>query len=130
MMVLMNNEIEREAARLIDIRAMKETLEQELAKLRVLQQQVQKVLATYRDQTTGFNSLVTRQSGESTAAIAALTPLAASASRDALKKLRKLVESLLKKPGATPPPGTVTVPLKQPSRLYDLLNPAYGAARL
>lgn len=129
MMLLMNNEIEIETARLIDIRAMKEMREQQLAKLKLLQKNVQNVLNTYRDQTSGFRSLITRQSDQSTTAISVLTPLATSITNDDLQKLDNIVRYLLMKPGAPPPPADKQLtPLKQPSRLFDLLNKAYGSA--
>ena len=105
--------------------------EKERAKCQELQRQVQQALATYRAQTSGVHSLVTRQSAESTAAIIVLTPLATSGVFEDLTKLRRVVEYLLRKPGAvSPPPGTVHMPLKQRSRLNDLLTTAYNAARL
>ena len=104
--------------------------EKNLAKLRVLQKNVKQALATYRDQTTGFKSMITRQSKESTDAIAELTSLTSSTSVQDLSKLQTTVEYLLKKPitdGASV--NRLLAPLKQPSRLYDLLHPAYLAAR-
>ncbi|MFM7633366.1 MAG: hypothetical protein ACKO65_08445 [Betaproteobacteria bacterium] len=104
--------------------------EKNLAKLRVLQQKVKQALATYRDQTTGFKSMITRQSKESTDAIAALTPLVSSSSVQDMYALQGLVEFLLKKP--TTDEDFVRprlTRLKQPSRLYDLLHPAYLSAR-
>jgi hypothetical protein len=91
---------------------------------------VKQALATYRDQTTGFKSLVTRQSTESTAAIAELTSLVSSTSVQDLSKLQATVEYLLKKPVTDAAAVNRSLaPLKQPSRLFDLLNPAYLAAR-
>ena len=104
--------------------------EKNLAKLRVLQKNVKQALATYRDQTTGFKSMITRQSKESTDAIAELTSLTSSTSVQDLSKLQTTVEYLLKKPitdGASV--NRLLAPLKQPSRLYDLLHPAYLAMR-
>jgi hypothetical protein len=104
--------------------------EKNLAKLKVLQKNVKQALATYRDQTTGFKSMITRQSTESTDAIAELTSLTSSTSVQDLSKLQTTVEYLLKKPitdGASV--NRLLAPLKQPSRLYDLLHPAYLAAR-
>jgi hypothetical protein len=127
MMVMVNDENEREAARLIDIRAMKEAQQQDLIRLQALQQRVKKVLDTYHEQTSGFSGMFTRQSNESTAATQALKPLAESKNPEEMKKLEALVKYLLKKQGAaTSPVNTVTQPLKQPSRLFDLLNPAYS----
>lgn len=127
LMVLVNEENEREAARLIDIRAMRETQQQDLARLQALQQRVKKAITTYHDQTSGFSGMFTRQSSESTAATQALKPLSESKNPEDLKKLESLVKYLLKKPGATSSPiNTVTQPLKQPSRLYDMLNPVYS----
>ncbi|MFM8464143.1 MAG: hypothetical protein ACKOA0_08610, partial [Burkholderiaceae bacterium] len=104
--------------------------EKNLAKLRVLQQKVKQVLATYRDQTTGFKSMITRQSKESTDAIAALTPLVSSTSVQDMSLLQGLVEYLLKKPlSDSAPMMNKLVPLKQPSRLYDLLHPAYMSSK-
>lgn len=104
--------------------------EKNQAKLRALQQKVKQVLATYRDQTTGFKSLVTRQSTESTSAIAELTSLVSSTSVQDLSKLQATVEYLLKKPVTDAAAVNRSLaPLKQPSRLFDLLNPAYLAAR-
>jgi len=104
--------------------------EKNQAKLRALQQKVKQALATYRDQTTGFKSLVTRQSTESTAAIAELTSLVSSTSVQDLSKLQATVEYLLKKPVTDAAAVNRSLaPLKQPSRLFDLLNPAYLAAR-
>jgi hypothetical protein len=104
--------------------------EKNLAKLKVLQKNVKQALATYRDQTTGFKSLVTRQSTESTAAIAELTSLVSSTSVQDLSKLQATVEYLLKKPVTDAAAVNRSLaPLKQPSRLFDLLNPAYLAAR-
>jgi hypothetical protein len=104
--------------------------EKNLAKLRVLQKNVKQALATYRDQTTGFKSMITRQSKESTDAIAELTSLTSSTSVQDLSKLQATVEYLLRKPitdGASV--NRLLAPLKQPSRLYDLLHPAYLAMR-
>ena len=127
MMVLANEENEREAARLIDIRAMKETQQLELAKLQSLQERVREVLNTYNDQTSGFSGMFTRQSSESTAAIQALKPFSVSKNPEDLKKMDSLVKYLLQRPGATSSPvNTVKQPLKRPSRLYDLLNPVYS----
>jgi uncharacterized sporulation protein YeaH/YhbH (DUF444 family) len=104
--------------------------EKNLAKLRVLQQKVKQALATYRDQTTGFKSMITRQSKESTEAIAALTPLVSSSSAQDMSKLQGLVEFLLKKPITDEDFARPNLSrLKQPSRLYDLLHPAYLTAR-
>lgn len=110
--------------------AFTELQEKNQAKLRALQQKVKQVLATYRDQTTGFKSLITRQSTESTAAIAELTSLVSSTSVQDLSKLQATVEYLLKKPVTDiAAVNRSLAPLKQPSRLFDLLNPAYLAAR-
>jgi len=127
LIIAMNDENEKELARLIDIRKLKLAEETENTNLILLQKKVQAVLSTYKSQTTGLNKFVTRQSSESTAAIAEMTPLAASANMEDKKRLKSLVEFLLKKPGATSPPapGKVTRPLNQPSRLFDLLGPAY-----
>ena len=104
--------------------------EKNLAKLRVLQQKVKQALATYRDQTTGFKSMITRQSKESTEAIAALTPLLSSSSAQDMSTLQGLVEFLLKKPITDEDFARPRLtPLKQPSRLYDLLHPAYMSGK-
>jgi hypothetical protein len=104
--------------------------EKNLAKLRVLQQKVKQALATYRDQTTGFKSMITRQSKESTEAIAALTPLVSSSSAQDMSKLQGLVEFLLKKPITDEDFVRPSLSrLKQPSRLYDLLHPAYMSGK-
>lgn len=97
-------------------------------KLGLLQERVKSVLTTYKSQTTGFNKLVTRQSKESTAAIAALTPLVNSLAIKDKENLKGLVEFLLKKPGSTVPSAAPMMkPLNQPSRLYSLLEPAYSS---
>ena len=127
LMIAMNDENEKDLARLIDIRKLKLEEENENANLILLQRNIQSVLAIYKSQTSGFNKLITKQSSESTAAIAEMAPLAASVTVEDRNRLKQLVEFLLRKPGAVSPPvqSKVARPLNQPSRLFDLLGPAY-----
>jgi hypothetical protein len=129
LMIAMNDENEKELARLIDIRKLKLEEENENTNLILLQKNIQGALAAYKNQTTGFNKFITKQSSESTAAIAEMLPLVASVSVEDRKRLKHLVEFLLRKPGAISPPAPSKVarPLNQPSRLFDLLGPAYKA---
>jgi hypothetical protein len=125
-MQLANMELEREMAALIDIRAMEEDRQNEIRRNKALAVRVQSVLETYKSQTSGFRSLITSQSDESTAAIAALNSLISATSYTDLFQFRNLVEYLLKVRNKVPQglnPGLKQ--LKDPSRLHGLLNPAY-----
>ena len=125
-MQLANMELEREMAALIDIRAMEEDRQNEIRRNKALAVRVQSVLETYKSQTSGFRSLITSQSDESTAAIAALNSLISATSYADLFQFRNLVEYLLKVRNKVPQglnPGLKQ--LKDPSRLHGLLNPAY-----
>jgi hypothetical protein len=125
-MQLANMELEREMAALIDIRAMEEDRQNEIRRNKALAVRVQTVLETYKSQTSGFRSLITSQSDESTAAIAALNSLISATSYTDLMQFRKLVEYLLKVSSKVPQGmNSGLKQLKDPSRLHGLLNPAY-----
>jgi len=125
-MQLANMELEREMAALIDIRAMEEDRQNEIRRNKALAVRVQTVLETYKSQTSGFRSLITSQSDESTAAIAALNSLISATSYTDLMQFRKLVEYLLKVSSKVPQGMNSSLKqLKDPSRLHGLLNPAY-----
>jgi hypothetical protein len=128
-----NMELESEMARLINIRAMREDRENEsrrnkalAVRDKALAVRVQSVLETYKSQTSGFRSLITSQSDESTAAITAMNSLVNATSDAELTRFRNLVEYLLKI--STKVPQGMNSGLKQlkdPSRLHGLLNRAY-----
>jgi|688.fasta_scaffold206510_1 hypothetical protein len=121
-----NMELESEMARLINIRAMREDRENESRRNKALAVRVQSVLETYKSQTSGFRSLITSQSDESTAAITAMNSLVNATSDAELTRFRNLVEYLLKI--STKVPQGMNSGLKQlkdPSRLHGLLNRAY-----
>jgi hypothetical protein len=125
-MQLANMELEREMAALINIRAMEEDRQNEIRRNKALAVRVQTVLETYKSQTSGFRSLITSQSDESTAAIAALNSLISATSYSDLMQFRKLVEYLLKVSSKVPQGmNSGLKQLKDPSRLHGLLNPAY-----
>ena len=125
-MQLANMELEREMAALINIRAMEEDRQNEIRRNKALAVRVQTVLETYKSQTSGFRSLITSQSDESTAAIAALNSLISATSYTDLMQFRKLVEYLLKVSSKVPQGmNSGLKQLKDPSRLHGLLNPAY-----
>lgn len=125
-MQLANMELEHEMAALIDIQAMEENRQNESRRNKALAVRVQSVLETYKDQTSGFRSLITSQSDESTAAIAALNSFVNATSHAGLSRLRELVEYLLKVGTKVPQGvGPALKQLKDPSRLHGLLNAAY-----
>lgn len=125
-MQIANMELEREMAALIDIRAMEADRQAEIRRNKALAARVQTVLDTYKSQTSGFRSLITSQSDESTAAISALNSLINSTSYADLLRFRKLVEYLLKVSAKVPQGLSPALkPLKDPSRLHGLLKPAY-----
>ena len=128
MMVLANLELEAEMARLIDIKAMEEQRLAELNRNKALASGVQRVLDTYKQQTTGFRRFTTRQSDESTAAIHALSRFASSQKYAELRLLRQLTEYLLAT--TSRPPAGVSPGLRQlnnGSRLHGLLMPVYSS---
>lgn len=130
-MLLANMELEREMAALIDIRAMREQREAEINLNKALARSVKNALNTYKDQTTGFRALITSQSDESTAAISAMNSIVNSQNATDLRKLRRLVEYLLKINSKVPEgfhPGMRQ--LKNPSRLHGLLNSAYQSVMI
>jgi hypothetical protein len=125
-MLLANMELEREMAALIDIRAMREQREAEITRNKALAARVQTVLETYKSQTSGFRALITSQSDESTAAIAAMNSLITAQTYGDLNKFRQLVEYLLKVSSRLPEGLNPSLrQLKNPSRLHGLLSPAY-----
>jgi hypothetical protein len=125
-MQLANMELEREVAALVDIRAMEENRQNESRRNKALAVRVQGVLETYKGQTSGFRSLITSQSDESTAAVAALNSFVNATSHAELLRFRELVEYLLKVGTKAPQGmGPALKQLKDPSRLHGLLNPAY-----
>jgi hypothetical protein len=113
-------------AALIDIRAMREQREAEITRNKALASRVQTVLETYKSQTSGFRALITSQSDESTAAIAAMNSLITAQTYGDLNKFRRLVEYLLKLSSRLPEGLNPSLrQLKNPSRLHGLLSPAY-----